>query len=56
MYVYCNYDRSNIYCKCGHAIISHDPARETFKCCVKGCDCKQFKREVKEDEEESSDS
>jgi hypothetical protein len=35
----------NIYCECGHAIISHDPAKETFVCCVKGCDCKQFKKE-----------
>jgi hypothetical protein len=34
----------DLYCHCGHAIVSHNPAGETFACCVRGCDCAQFTR------------
>jgi len=34
----------NIYCTCGHAIVSHNPAGETFACCIRGCSCSQFHR------------
>jgi hypothetical protein len=34
----------NIYCQCGHAIVSHNPAGETFACCVRSCGCTQFTR------------
>lgn len=33
----------NIYCTCGHAIVSHNPAGETFACCIRGCDCREFR-------------
>jgi hypothetical protein len=35
----------HIYCSCGHAIVSHDPANTAgFVCCIRGCGCSQFTR------------
>lgn len=30
------------YCTCGHAIVSHNPARDDVPCCIGGCDCTRF--------------